>query len=185
MPKSDARVLRSKRTLLDTVSELLVEKGMSGVSMDEVSRRSGVAKTTIYRHWSSGTELILEACASISTPQDTPFTGTLRGDLLWLVKDLAKKLRTAKWPAVLPSIVDHAERDPKLGAQYAKRQREHDLPFHVVIARGKQRGEISRKADPRVIVSQLVGPLFYRRWFSREPLDTKFAERLVDTVLAA
>ena len=47
----DQRVVRSKTRVLEETYRLLSEGGMGGVSVDEVSRRSGVAKTTIYRHW--------------------------------------------------------------------------------------------------------------------------------------
>jgi AcrR family transcriptional regulator len=40
-----------KAASLAAAYELLTEAGLSGVSFDEVSRRSGVAKTTIYRYW--------------------------------------------------------------------------------------------------------------------------------------
>jgi AcrR family transcriptional regulator len=45
---TDARVERSKARVLRTTSGLLIAKGLSGVSVDEIARRSGVAKTTIY-----------------------------------------------------------------------------------------------------------------------------------------
>ncbi|WP_235845934.1 TetR/AcrR family transcriptional regulator [Dictyobacter aurantiacus] len=49
-PPIDDRVRRSKERVLRATSELLTESGLEGVSVEEVSRRSGVAKTTIYRH---------------------------------------------------------------------------------------------------------------------------------------
>jgi hypothetical protein len=30
----------------------------------------------------------------------------------------------------------------------------------------------------------LLGPLFYRRWFSREPLDAHFVKSVIDNALA-
>jgi hypothetical protein len=39
--------------------------------------------------------------------------------------------------------------------------------------------------DPAHIVAQLVGPLFYRRWFSRQPVDAKFVQGLIDAVTGA
>ena len=58
---ADARVLRSRKAVLAATLRLLAEAGLSGVSVDEVSKRSGVAKTTIYRHWSSRSALLLDA----------------------------------------------------------------------------------------------------------------------------
>ena len=52
-----------------------------GVSVDEVCRRSGVAKTTIYRHWPSRESLLLDTCSQLSTRPPVPDTGKLRTDL--------------------------------------------------------------------------------------------------------
>src|SRR5215831_20773368 len=77
----EERVRRSKEAILKVTSELLSETGFSGVSVDEVSRRSGVAKTTIYRHWPTRTALLLEACLQFAPRLQPPNTGSLRGDL--------------------------------------------------------------------------------------------------------
>lgn len=180
----DERVRRSKQVVLRTASDLLVENGMSGVSVDEVSRRSGVAKTTIYRHWRTRADLVLDACATISTAQATPNSGSFESDMTLLLSDLANSLRTARWPLVLPSIVDAAERDPDLAAMYSEKQLNHATPYLVAIERGKKKGQVPAKADAAAMVAQLIGPLFYRRWFSREPLDEKFVKSVVKSVLA-
>ena len=39
--------------MLAETYRLLAEGGIGGVSIDEIARRTGVAKTTIYRHWPS------------------------------------------------------------------------------------------------------------------------------------
>jgi len=181
----DARVRRSKAVILQTAADLMIEKGMGGLSVDEVSERSGVAKTTIYRHWRTRSDLVLAACASISTAQQTPDLGNLERDLMTLLLDLAHLLQTARWPQVLPSIVDAAERDPKLAALYSEEQLRHATPYLVVIERGKKRGEVSPRADAAAMVAELVGPLFYRRWFSREPLDKPFVKRVLKNVVAS
>jgi hypothetical protein len=37
--------------------------------------------------------------------------------------------------------------------------------------------------DAAALVAALTGPLFYRRWFSREPLTSGFAKQVVRIVL--
>src|SRR5919198_1676494 len=59
----DPRVRHSKEVVMATTYELLSEEGLAGVTVDAVARRSGVAKTTIYRHWPSREALLLDACA--------------------------------------------------------------------------------------------------------------------------
>ena len=42
-----------------TASELLVEGGPAAVTIDAITARSGIAKTTIYRHWPTHEALIV------------------------------------------------------------------------------------------------------------------------------
>ena len=180
----DERVRRSKTVVLRITSELLIAKGVSGVTVDEVARISGVAKTTIYRHWRTRSELVIDACSLLSTAQLTPDSGRFDHDITILLLDLAHLLKTAKWPAVLPSLVDAAERDPELAVVYSQIQAKHVAPYLQVIERGKQRGEILPGLDGATMVAALVGPLFYRRWFSREPLDEAFVKIVISHVIA-
>jgi len=180
----DERVRRSKEIVLKVTSELLGESGLSGVSVDEVSRRSGVAKTTIYRHWPTRSDLVMDACSQLSTSQSTPDTGSFEGDIAALAKDIVKLLQTARWPSVLPSIIDAAERDPELAKIHSAIQVGHTKPYLDVIARAVGRGEIPATNEASALVAALLGPLFYRRWFSREPLDDPFVDGIVEHVLS-
>ena len=174
------RVLRSKTAVLAAAHELLSEGGLGGVSVDAVSERSGVAKTTIYRHWPSRTALLLDACSKLSARPQPPDTGTLRGDLETMALYLAARLQTAGWAKVLPSIVDAAERDPKLAKLQASLHGEMRGAFRTIVERGQERGEAETAIDPAELIAAVMGPLYYRRWFSREPLDEKFVRGVVE-----
>lgn len=175
----DERVRRSRAKVLGAMSELIFERGLSGASVDEVSRRSGVAKTTIYRHWPSRADLLRDACTSIGTPQEVPDTGSFRTDMTELMMKLAELLRSARWTSVLPSIIDAAERDPDIAAMYSTLQKGYSAPFEEIIQRAVRRRELPHDIDAAVLIAGLVGPLFYRRWFSREPLTEAFAMQIV------
>ncbi len=179
-PAADERVLRSKKAVLETTHKLLSEGGLGGVSVDEVSKRSGVAKTTIYRHWPSRSALLLDACANLSARPQAPDTGSLHGDLEMLSLYIAAKLRTASWATVLPSIIDAAERDPELAELQKKLHGEMRTAFRLIVERAQKRGEIPPSVDPSVVIATILGPLYYRRWFSREPLDERFVRGVVD-----
>lgn len=179
----DMRIRRSRATVLAVTTEILFERGFAGATVDEIALRSGVAKTTIYRHWPTRTDLLREACMSIGTPLDVPDTGSLVGDLTALVTNLAQLLRTEQWTSVLPSVIDAAERDPDIAAIYSRLQEGYSAPFRSVIKRACERGELPRTTDGALLVAALTGPLFYRRWFSREPLTSVFATRIVQLVL--
>ncbi len=171
--------------MLAATCQLLLETGLGGVTVDAVSERAGVAKAAIYRHWRTRSALLLEACLKLGSRRDAPDTGSLRVDLLVLATDLASRLQAASWAAVLPSIIDAAERDKKLAGMHARMHAEFVGTFRSVIERAQAQAELSQDEDPTDVVAAIVGPLFYRRWFSREVLDERFVRNVVDNVLAS
>ena len=179
----DERVRRSRAAVLGVTTQLLFERGFGGATVDEISRRSGVAKTTIYRHWPTRTDLLRDACSMLGTPLDTPNTGNFEADVTALMTNLAYVLRSAKWTSVLPSIIDAAERDRDIADMYSKLQQGYSAPFETVIQRALRKGELPDDTDAAILIAALTGPLFYRRWFSREPLTDDFANQIVLRVL--
>ncbi|MBV9112179.1 MAG: TetR/AcrR family transcriptional regulator [Hyphomicrobiales bacterium] len=179
----DKRVQRSKQTVLAATYKLLSEGGIGGVSVDGVSRLSGVSKTTIYRHWPSRTALLLDACSKLGTGPTIPDTGSLKGDVTMLAKHLAHELQSARWPAVLPSIIDAAERDPDLAQLHAGLHAGLMAPFLEVAERARKRGELAPGQKASEIVAAIVAPFFYRRWFSREPIDEEFVKSAVRDIV--
>ncbi len=179
----DERVRRSRAKVLAATAELLFERGYAGASVDEISRRSGVAKTTIYRHWPARTDLLRDACLTIGTPQEVPDTGNFEADVTALMTNLVEALRTARWTSVLPSIIDAAERDPDIADMYSKLQQGYSAPFEIAILRAVERGELPMDTDAAVLIAALTGPLFFRRWFSRQILTEEFVEQIVRKVV--
>ena len=47
--------------VLDAATHILAEEGHEGFTVDAVVARSGVAKTTIYRHWPTKIDLLIDA----------------------------------------------------------------------------------------------------------------------------
>lgn len=184
-PPVDGRVRRSRERVLTTAFELLGENGVSGFSVDEVARRSGVAKTTIYRHWPSREALVLDVASRLSADQEVPDTGSLEADVTAILTKLGRLLGTARWSSVVPSLVDVAERDPAFATVHGEIQRGHAAPLREIIERAAGRGELVATADPSSMVSALVGPLYYRRWFSREPIDDRFVKTIVRGVIGS
>ena len=182
-PHEDKRVQRSKDSILAVTYKLLSEEGIGGLSIDEVSRRSGVSKTTIYRHWPSRSALLMDACSKIGPAPVIPDTGTLKGDVTALATGLAQQLKSARWAAVLPSIIDAAEREPELAQVLAQVHAGQMVPYFAVAARAKKRGELAPGTNVSEFVASIVAPFFYRRWFTRQPLDDAFVKGVVRGLL--
>ncbi len=77
-----------------------------------------------------------------------------------------------------------AERDARLSnlhLQLAERRRE---PFHAVLERVRQRGEVTSTTDVELAVNLLPGPAFYRRVVAHYPFPRAHSGAIVDHVLA-
>jgi AcrR family transcriptional regulator len=181
---TDPRIALSRERVLTATLDLLTEAGLGGLTIDDVSKRSGVAKTTIYRHWPNRNALIVDACLRMTDGDDEPpDTGSLEGDVKAILTNLAELLVTARWSSILPSIVDAAERDPEIAEVHSRLQRWHAAPLRAALERAALRGEIPPEADLSAIAAALRGPLYFRRWFSREPINDSFVDLIVQGVL--
>lgn len=178
------RVERSKAAVLEETYRQLTRDGLSGVSIDDIARKSGVAKTTIYRHWPTRSALLIDACSRMGEPQQTPDLGSLAADLQVLIRTTAEQLRTAAWTSVLPSIIDAAERDEDIATMYAAMHRHNLAPFVEIVERAKERREVTSEASAANLIAMTLGPLFYRRWFSKENIDDAFVEVVINTAVA-
>jgi AcrR family transcriptional regulator len=168
--------------VLATTYELLTKSGFSGVSADEVSRRSGVAKTTIYRHWPSREALLMDACSQLSSRPPVPDTGKLRTDSETLAAGAAMRLQQP-WSTVMPSIIDAAERHRDVAQLQSQIHAQMRGAFITAIERAQERGELPRSQDARELVASILGTILYRRFFSCEPLDEAFAKKVVERAL--
>ena len=80
--------------------------------------------------------------------------------------------------------MDAAERDPRIAEIHSKIQSGHAAPFREVIVRAQRGGELSKGIDQSAMTASLMGPLFYRRRFSREPIDDRFVKALIRNTLS-
>ena len=181
----DPRVLVSRERVLTTTLDLLTESGLGELTIDDIARRSGVAKTTIYRHWANRSALVIDACSRMTDgAQAPPDTGSLEGDLRIILTDIADLLGTARWSSILPSIIDAAEHDPEFAGIHSRIQHGHAAALRVALDRAALSGEIPSTSDRNAMAAALLGPLFYRRWFSREQIDAEFVDLIIRSAIA-
>lgn len=177
--RADPRTLRSRERVLTSAVELLREHGAAGCTIEAVAAHSGVAKTTIYRQFDDREDLVVAAIESVKTQPFVPVDGGVLADLETMAQELAVALRTGEFASLLGSLIELAERSPRAAAlveEFAQRRRRH-LVDRLQVAIGS--GELRADEDLDLLVSRLVGPLFYRRFVSRQASPASFVSRLV------
>jgi AcrR family transcriptional regulator len=182
---SDPRIVRSRQAVVKAAVELIAESGLERTTIEAIAARSGAAKTTIYRHWPDKSAVLRDAIRAVIPSATAPDSGRLRNDLATFARDVAVILNTAPTSGIIPGLIDSAEREQEpaeLLAQFAKERRH---PVLRAVTRAVERGEAGPGNDADLIASLLLGPLFYRRLVSREPVTDSFVERVTGAVLDA
>jgi AcrR family transcriptional regulator len=181
----DPRVARSRAAILAATAALLIEEGAGGVTIEGIAERSGVAKTTIYRHWKSRSQLVFDGFESmlLSHPSPPP-PGPVAERLTTILNSLVRGLTVSEWAPAVTALIDAGDRDPEIRALLHDFLVRRMSPGREVLQEGIQRGEIAPTLDVDLAVSALVGPIFYRRLVSREEMDSTFAARVVAQFLS-
>lgn len=182
---ADPRMSRSRQRALGAALDLIAERGIAGASIEAVSARSGVAKTTIYRQWPNQAALVLDAFRSIAPDPPVPDTGTLRGDLKVLVGGFAEALGHSRAAVLMAALIDAAQRDEDFAQLHAQESARRHRPVLSVLARGLERGELPDGTDLDTLVDRLAGPVLHRRFITGLSLHRDFGEQVVDAVLPA
>jgi AcrR family transcriptional regulator len=179
----DPRCERSQQRALAAAVELLREDGLPGLTFEAVAARSGVAKSTLYRHFEDRAALHLAAIESVGPVAVMSVTDDLRADLVDFLAVLEHTLHHSDFGAILPTAIDGAERSEKMAAisRVAASQRREQMAERLRLA--QHDGTLDCDVDLDLLSSLLVGPIFYRRFFSRQSFDPAFVPALVDQVL--
>jgi AcrR family transcriptional regulator len=145
-----------------------------------------VSKATIYRWWPTKGTLVFEAfTANFLARQPTPNTGSLRGDLLGALRNWIKTVKGTVTGRTLVALIAEVQRDPDL----AEIWREHFVTsvrtqHRVMIDRAVERGALSPDVDSDVVLDLVYGSAYHRLLQSHLPLTERFAQNVVDTVVA-
>jgi len=163
---------------------LLVEQGVEGVTFEAVAGRSGVAKSTLYRHFGTRGSMICAAGSSCFVDIPTPDTGSLREDLRILVDRMHEAEEQRRLPDVMPSLLAAASTDPEIGTLVDSLLAERRRPLRTVLQLAQLRGEIGRDLDLDDVCTLFIGPLIARRMVDRREISDEYRSLVLETVLA-
>jgi AcrR family transcriptional regulator len=176
---------KAHKAILEAAAQLLLASGLAAVSMDAVAERAGVSKATIYRWWPTKETLALDALyhewAGVPPAQDT---GTLRGDLLSLLRPWARLASSRPYGRVIAALITEAQTDPAFAREYRTRFVEPRRDqARAIFRRAIERGEIPAGTKTEVALDLLYGPLYHRLLHGHAPLNDRFVRDVIDTAL--
>ena len=185
-PRGRPRSERAHKAILDAANEILEERGFVDLTIDEVAQRAGVSKTTIYRRWPTKGTLVFEAfSADFLARQPSPDTGSLRGDLLTALRAWIRVNKGTVKGRTLVGLIAEVQRDPELAEIWREGVIGPVRAQHrTIVEQAIGRGEVSPDTDPDVVLDLVFGAAYHRLLQSHQPLTDRFAQAVVDTVVA-
>lgn len=177
----------TERAILQATTELLAERGLAAMTIEEVAARAHVGKASVYRRWPSKGTLAFDAFVSdFLDRQPVPDTGNLRDDLLGLLRGWVRVIRQSTTGRTLKGLIAEVQRDPELAGAWRER---FIAPLRVthmeVLQRAMERGELAPDANTGLLLDLLYGPAYHRLLHGHLPLNDAFVEDLVAAVMAA
>ncbi|MFK8025698.1 MAG: TetR/AcrR family transcriptional regulator [Ilumatobacter sp.] len=154
------RAMRSRDRILSAATDLLVESGARSVTVDAVEAASGVAKSTLYRHFSSRDELLIEVVrcniADIAAPDlSEGFEPALRA----LMSDAAATFADPGWSRIFPAILSLRTSMPELDAFVEQDKSTKMARLGRVLDLGVAEGVLPEPIDIDLATNLLIGPL--------------------------
>ena len=173
--------------ILHSAAELLLEHGLDAVSMDAVAQHAGVSKATIYRWWPTKEALALDALyAEWAERSIANFdTGSLRGDLIALLRPWVRLVRTRNYARVLGTFITKVHSDPAFAQEYLNRllRPRRDMA-KAAFERARERGELRSGVRIELAQDLIWGAVYHRLLHGHAPLNDRFVTDLVDLALA-
>ena len=159
-PEADEAILRA-------ALELFAERGVDGTSIEQIAKRAGVARLTVYRRWSSKEELLAQAIAYGRNAPDLtdeeydtlPYPEVMARMLGSMADSIADRRLAPLMAQLLGSTFSHPELFDAFWAASGAKRREGGVRL---VQRAIRDGMLPPDSDPEVIVEIIIGAVFYR-----------------------
>ena len=175
---------KTKRKIFETSMRLFAEKGYDATSIEEITATVGVAKGTLYYHFSSKEEIfnflveegvkLLKNSIAIKTDKLENSLDKLRAIVLIQIKILVK------YENFITIILSQIWGNDSRSQMCRKYVFEYIQMIEEIVKQGIQKGEII-EGDSNVIASGIFGftcsSLIYKMRHNNEPIDVTILEK--------
>ena len=171
--------------MLCAAKVIVRQRGLSAFTVDAVAAESGVAKTTIYRHFASSNELLLAALSETVDAVPDIDTGDTQRDLTELMHQYVSMASGPGMQQLFTAVMQRAASDDDFGRLHQGLIAERKLPLRRAIQRGMAAGMIDPTIDIDIVAALLEGPLIARVMHDRGEFRPCEIEQIVELVLRA
>jgi AcrR family transcriptional regulator len=177
---SDAVPAEVRAQVMPAALDELARWGVERFSIEAMAERHRLDPTMIYRHWGDRQHLIVDAAlADAETFSSANDTGSFRGDLLSLARNLTARLNTEAGRTYLRAMAmnprGHHDDETRMMLWRAR-----FAAVRVVIDRARERGELREGVDIVAAVQIVLAPLNIRALYSDAVIDDDYCAAIAD-----
>jgi len=178
------RAAERKAAIVAAALDEFVARGFTATRLDDVAKRAGVAKGTIYLHFKDKEALfeelvrtaIVPVVERITTPPAT--VGSIRDALEMFANTFIQEVANTRRADIIRLIVAEGPRFPAIADFYYREVISRGLAaMRMLIEAGIARGEIRQKElkdFPQIVVAPAIVAIVWKSLFERHsPLDAR------------
>ncbi len=177
---SNPRTARTRSAVLGAGVAILFDHGPDRVTHAAVASTAGVSRTTMYKHWPSRADLLIDILNQVEPHKSIEPTGDIRRDLVAMTAELAAGFADPQLNKVFSSLVAQAQWDDETSraqeSLIASGMADMIRIFDTAVASG----QLPNGIDPMRAAGRLVGPMFFASLVERRPLSGTEVEAIVD-----
>jgi AcrR family transcriptional regulator len=187
--KADEPVRRRRgenleNALLEAAWDELVEVGYAALTMDGVATRAGTSRAVLYRRWARKDELALAAFRHYGQthPIKVPDTGSLRGDLLALLREAS--IQRLAFAAVVSAQFNGILIETGATPADVRSRLLSGRPFgsNDVFERARERGELDLDRLPESVLMLPLDLLRHDMVMTLKPITEQRLIEIVDEI---
>jgi AcrR family transcriptional regulator len=175
----------ARQSMITSTRKLIAESGVHALTIEDVARRSGVAKTTIYRHFASLDDLVLAAVDGAVKAAEAPDTGTLEGDLRIVQQRYIQMARSDRQRELFAWMMSRSAHDPEFAMRFRRVRVQPGGATTIVLQRAIARGEVAADLDLALALHLVQGPFMSKRFVENEDVTDVELDALVTMIAAA
>lgn len=182
-PNQDRRVLRTQAAVLAAGVELHNEGGARAITVEEIARRTGIAKTTIYRHWRSREDLVMAILEHAAVDLPAVHTRDPIGDIRTMLLALWANLALPTSRSGLAGTIEALVTDAHLASQHRDFLTARRVPLVEAVTRAIDAGVIDTDVAAPMLTDLVVSPIIVRALISGDQPDRRYVDGLMAVVL--
>jgi AcrR family transcriptional regulator len=181
-PNRAERAADRRQAIVEAALDTFIEQGFAATRLDDVAKRAGVAKGTIYLHFKDKQALFEELVRSAIVPLASrltappPPTGSIRAVLENFADNFVREVTTTRRGAIVRLVIAEGPRFPAIADFYYREVISRGLAgMRALIELGIARGEIRAQGlrdFPQIVIAPAMVAVIWQGLFARHaPLD--------------